>query len=87
MCDLKASTPDSLSNHVKNIHHTRESIICTICNKYYRQQKSLNKHIEVFHSEGQLKYNCNFCTFQTIHEISLKNHKINVHQGGKKYTS
>ena len=45
-----------------------------------RRDICLKTHVKMFHSEEQTLYNCNVCTFQSVHQWSLKNHVRNVHQ-------
>ena len=43
-----------------NIHHKQDHGIvkCTICNKYFSTQSSLDKHS---YTHGELKFNCELC--------------------------
>ena len=66
LCDYQATQNGGLSIHVKNVHQKSEIINCTECNKFM-QKISLKQHMQIFHSGEQTLYNCNVCTFQSIH--------------------
>ena len=79
ICDYQAKFKRYLSGHVKNVHQKSENVICNECNKSI-QKKYLTRHMKIFHSGKQPQYNCDVCTFQSIHPYSLKNHVKNIHQ-------
>ena len=77
--DYQATQRSNLSQHTKNVHQKSENITCTECFKSF-QKKHLTRHLKLFHSGEQPKYDCKLCTFQTIHPSSLKTHVQKVHQ-------
>ena len=78
ICYYKATQYASLSRHVKNVHQKSENIDCSECNKSI-QKKNMKRHMQMIHSREQTLYDCNVCTFQTIHQESLSTHVRNVH--------
>ena len=79
MCDYKATYEHNLYKHVKFIHQARENIICTMCNKSFKQPNCLREHKKAFHSDEKTQYYCDLCTFKTVSKAYLKKHKIKVH--------
>ena len=75
----------SLSTHVKNVHQKSENTNCSECNKSI-QKKNLKIHMKKFHSGEQTLYNCNICTYQSLHQGALSTHVTNVHQKSKYVT-
>ena len=82
LCDYQAPYKHSLSTHVKNVHQKSENIKCSECNKSM-QKRSLKIHMKKFHSGEQTLYNCNVCTYQSLHQGALSTHVTNVHQKSK----
>ena len=82
LCNLLVSRKSTLFRHVKNIHQTKDKTVCPDCNKSLKQS-NFDNHRRTFHSGKGTFYNCNICSFQTIHKASLKLHK-KKHQEGIK---
>ena len=73
LCDYKSAMKSHLTEHIKYMHIKIEDEICTECNKSV-QKRYLTKHMRRFHSDGQLKFSCNLCKFQTTYKSSLTEH-------------
>ena len=78
ICNFQATQKGGLSKHIENVHHKSENIHCIECNKSI-QKKSLKQHMKLFHSGDKILYDCNLCTFQSIHQRAVSKHIRNVH--------
>ena len=83
ICDYQFSHKRSLSTHVQNVHQKSDNINCTECNKSI-QKRCLTQHMKVFHTGEQTQFNCNICTFVTIHKYYLYTHVKGVHKKDRK---
>ena len=78
LCEYKAKRKCHLNEHFKYMHVKIENEICTECNTSV-QKRYLTKHMRRFHSEGQPKFFCKLCTYQTIYKDCMKNHIARKH--------
>ena len=80
ICDHEARSSQNLSRHVNNVHQKSQIVNCSDCGKAIRKD-TLNTHKKMFHSEEiPTQYNCNICTYQTIHQKYLKKHYKTKHK-------
>ena len=73
ICDYQSTQKSVLSQQVKNVHQKSENINCTEYNKSI-QRRGLSQHMKKFHTGEQTNFECNICTFKTIHKYSLYTH-------------
>ena len=84
VCTFSSSYKDSLKTHVEKVHQKLSKFIerstCADCKKSIKTY-NIKTHMKNFHSEIKPeKFNCNICTYNTIHKQNLRTHVIRNHQ-------
>ena len=80
LCNYQTPYSNLLANHVQNVHNTGEAHFCPDCNKPILQSY-LPIHRKLFHSIEQTQFDCGKCTFQSIHQSSLRRHEVKFCKG------
>ena len=72
LCDLEFSKAADRNTHNRAVHV--RSLPCSYCGKMFRNQETLNKHLQEFHSNTEKKFKCNLCDFKSHRSYDLKRH-------------
>jgi len=67
------------------VHETPSKIPCDICRRMYARRSNLIKHVRRAHDNAPKKCVCGICGKAFFDNWSLRNHKSNVHVGGRGY--
>ncbi|KAI0566934.1 gastrula zinc finger protein XlCGF91 [Gracilaria domingensis] len=51
LCHKELSGPESVTRHMKNIHHNVRDVPCPHCGKHFKQGAHMRKHVETQHSD------------------------------------
>jgi uncharacterized Zn-finger protein len=73
-CDNSYSRQGDLNNHIKSFHEGQEHR-CDQCGKVLSAERSLKKHIQTIHSDGQQFV----CSFDNCGKVFTKNGNLKVH--------
>ena len=84
-CGKVYTLKQSLSYHIKSVHHQDKPFKCPMCQKAFSSSSNLNGHL-VIHEDKRAALPCEHCskTFMTLR--SLRCHMKSNHTGGKRAT-
>ena len=82
LCDYATIDLARLKNHVMQKHRSEKAFKCDQCGKAFKLKLPLDRHKRLIHEKDKCKvHKCDKCDFSTIHESSMKRHRISFHGG------
>ena len=82
-CEKTSKDKKSIRIHMDK-DHLGIRHICTECNETFKTKLILKKHKNRFHNINRKTYSCEFCSYSTFAQESMRTHKLFIHLG-KKY--
>ena len=80
LCDFKTTQASNLTSHMKQRHSNEKGFKCDQCGRAFKVKMPLERHIRLVHEKDKCKeHKCDNCDFSTLHESSMKRHKISFH--------
>ena len=76
ICDL---FPRNLDDHISYVHGKAKKSKCNLCNKVFRDNRTLKTHTINVHKQYQKKYKCNLCDIKFQFESTLQKHNLKIH--------
>ena len=78
-CDICDTFQKNLDNHIKYVHGKAKKSKCNLCNKVFRDNRTLKTHTINVHKQYQKKYKCSLCDINFQFESTLQKHNLKIH--------
>ncbi|XP_035711769.1 zinc finger protein 320-like [Folsomia candida] len=82
ICGKISKNPDTLANHMRNLHTKRDRPRCDICHRDFRDPASLRRHVKTLHSTRERpRFPCEFtgCAKTYVCQTHLSRHVKTEH--------
>ena len=89
-CSFATYDKTMLTNHIKESHEKKQTVLCSICGKSFLKRTNGHRHLEthmaIMHNNGEKPYKCSLCIKSFAIEKHLDRHIKMLHvEGAKKY--
>ena len=89
-CSFATYDKTMLTNHIKESHEKKQTVLCSICGKSFLKRTNGHRHLEthmaIMHNNGEKPYKCSLCVKSFAIEKHLDRHIKMLHvEGAKKY--
>lgn len=71
-CSVVFSNADSFTNHLK--YHMGKTVLCDFCGEKFMHEKGLQRHIKMYHTEFNQRFQCQYCSKLFNRKTLLENH-------------
>ena len=86
VCESKFRTKTGLSIHIKFKHDKNLNVICTICNRVFKDAAILKSHMRThLPDDEKFLYECEICNKKMVNKWSLNYHIRTIHNGEKNH--